>query len=60
MATLEFGVVFPFLRNKLKKTGYQKNPVEEKSEISEGIWDLNQAGTEKAEQLLAANPDSLL
>ncbi|RNB76614.1 hypothetical protein EDM58_17420 [Brevibacillus panacihumi] len=47
--TLEFGVVFPFLRNKQKKTGDQKKLVEEKGEKSEGIWDLDQAGTEKAE-----------
>jgi len=31
-----------------------------KGEISEGIWDLDQAGTEKAKQHLAANPESLL
>jgi len=33
---------------------------EEKEEISEGIWDLDQAGNGKGGTVLAANPDSLL
>ena len=45
--TLEFGVVFPFLKTK-KNVGRTGKLAEEKDEISEGIWDFNQAGKEKA------------
>jgi len=40
-------------------TGKQPRLAEEKGGKSEGIWDLNQAGTEKAEHALAANFEPL-
>jgi len=42
--------------NNLQSAGIPQQAGRGKREISEGIWDLNQAGTEKAEHAISGQP----